>query len=317
MNSTAVSNSTFFSRIHATRRIAAACGVGVLLLGTSACGSDDPAPAVQNATTNEGGTEDGGPPASQAGSLSPGADGKIAAVADNTAQVQSVSSGQVAVSWTSSTTFTKQVSAELADLDVGDCVVVTSEATQSDEDATTPQVQATAVTAASVRISEPLDGTCIPTDGLGGGPGGGGPQFQGGGPDGGTGASQPPAGGLDGAPPGGEQLRRIDGAFGTVTSVDATGFVVESTRPAMGDSAAETTTVTVTVAGTTTYTTTAKASAADVKVGQCLRADGEADDTGAVSATRIAITPPTDGECAGFVRRVNGSGPGTDTSQAS
>lgn len=305
-------NSTLFTRTQAARRIAAACGVGVLLLGAGACGSDEQKPANQGTTTNQGSTGDSGPSTNQQGNLRPGTDGKIAAVADSTAQVQSAASGQVAVSWTSSTAFTTQVDAKLSDVKVGDCVMVTSESADASGDTSqTPPAQATEITATSVRISPPVDGSCTPT----GGPGGGGPQFQGGPPQGGGNGGQPPAGGQNGAPPGGGQFRGIGGAFGTVTSVNAKGFVVESTRPAQGDTAAETMTVTVTVAGTTTYTTTAKGSAADVKVGQCLRADGEADDTGAVTATRIAITPPTDGECGGFLRRTAG-GPG-ETGQAS
>lgn len=292
-------------RTRTARRIAAACGAGVLLLGAGACGSDDPQQAA--ATTADAGT---GPTTSQQGSgRPPGVNGTVAAVADDTAQVQSSDSGQVAVSWTSSTTFTKQVAASLSDVAVGDCVMVTSETTGSapSADQTTPPAPPAEVTATSVRISEPVDGSCTPA----GGPGSGqGPSGQG--PSG-----QPPAAGQvpGGTPPDGARFRGFAGAFGTVTSVGATGFEVSSTRPALGEAAAETTTVTVTVVGATTYTTTAEGSAADVKVGQCVRAEGAADDTGAVTATAIAVTPPVDGGC-GTMRRFDGGGAGT-TGQAS
>lgn len=304
MTSTA-SQSMRGTRTRSARRIAAACGVGVLLLGASACGSEDPDPVSQTSTENDSGAST----SQQSPDQPPGANGEIAAVADGTAQVQSVDAGQVAVSWTSSTTFTKQVEASLADLKVGDCVMVSTADTGTDGEATQPPAQATEVAATSVRISDPVDGSCTPTGGPGGvpggGPAGGGPQLQGGGPQG-----QAP----EGQPPAGAQFRGIAGAFGAVKSTSGTGFVVESTRPAVAGAAAETTEVTVTVTAKTTYATTAKGSASDVKVGQCLRAEGQADDTGAIAATTIAITPPVDGECGTFMRRFSsGTGPGNDS----
>lgn len=293
--------STIASRTQTARRIAAACGVGVLLIGTSACGSD-PAPSGQS-TSNESGAQTT-PQAGQLGQR-PGANGKIAAVVDSIAQVQSADSGQVAVTWNATTTFTKQVSAQLDDVAVGDCVMVTSESTEvGSVDQTTPPVQPTEVTATSVRISEATDGSCSPVGGQGG--------FPGGRPTGGPEGVQPPTGGqppADGQrPTGGGQFRGMGGAFGTVTSVSATGFVVESTVPALDGTTAEPISVTVAVNAKTVYSTTAKGSVSDVKVGQCLRAEGETDDTGAVTATAIALTPPTDGECGGFSRRSTGSG---------
>lgn len=299
--------STIGSRTRAARRIAAACGAGVLLLGISACGSDDPAPVSQTSSDQDGGAST----AQQGVGQRPGANGEIAAVAGNTAQVQSVDSGQVAVSWTASTTFTKQVAARLADLKVGDCVMVGSDTAvdPTGGNATEPPAQPTEVTATSVRISDPVNGSCAPTGGPGGGAppigmSGGGPQMQGAGPQGGA-AGQPPAG---------AQFRAMGGgAFGTVKSISGKGFVVDSTRPAMAGAAAETTQVDVTVTAKTTYAATAKGSARDVLVGQCLRAEGAVDSTGAVAATTIAITPPVDGECGTFVRRLDGAGPGATT----
>ncbi len=93
---------------------------------------------------------------------------------------------------------------------------------------------------------------------------------------------------------------RIGGAVGEVTAVSATGFTVKSVMP--GSSSSGTTSVTVTVAAGTTYTTTAKGAASDVKVGTCVAADGSTDQTGAVTARTIAISPPQDGQCGGFMR---------------
>ena len=95
----------------------AACGVGVLLVGAPACGSartTDPASGSPTIGTRS-------PPEGQF----PGASGKVAAVDGTTIQVQSPQDGQVAVTWTASTTFTQEVAASLADVKVGDCVVVT------------------------------------------------------------------------------------------------------------------------------------------------------------------------------------------------
>lgn len=262
------------------RRIAAACGSVVLLLGASACGSNGDNGTNSNATGQTG--EQGGPQTQQQAGPDnqfPGANGKVAAVADNTAQVQGMD-GQVAVTWTGSTTFTKEVSAALADVKVGDCVLVGSDAQASSTDE-----QATAVTAATVRITSKTNGSCaVGMRGPGGS--GSGPQLNG----------TPP----EGAPQGGNQpqMRAMGGAVGEVKAVSATGFTVSASRP---DSDA-TTAVTVTVDGDTAYTTTAKAAASDVKVGVCVAANGTTDDTGAVTAKTIAVSQPKDGQCGAFMR---------------
>jgi hypothetical protein len=46
----------------------------------------------------------------------------------------------------------------------------------------------------------------------------------------------------------------------------------------------------VTVGGSTTYTKAEPASASTLKVGECVVANGQADSTGAVTATTIAIS---------------------------
>ncbi|RNL63084.1 hypothetical protein EFK50_15335 [Nocardioides marmoriginsengisoli] len=281
-----------------TTRIAAACGAGVLLLGAAACGSDDPANAGADSGTNAGpGTtqQDGAQDRTQGGQR-PGANGKVAAVSGSTAQVQSMGSGQVAVTWTASTAFTKQVSAKLADLSVGDCVVVTPVDSDDGTGATTPP---TAVTASSVRITEKVDGSCSPVRvGRPGGGSGGGPQLDGD-PGGGATGARPTRGGFG-------------GAFGEVKAVAANSFVVTTEMPTGDDPTKTTSTeVTVTVGKATTYRTTAPGSAADVKVGVCVNADGKTDDTGAVTATRIAVTPTVEGECSGGMVRFSSGAPGS------
>src|SRR5689334_6886154 len=104
-------------------RISAVLGIGVLLAGTTACGSKDDGDG-----TTPTASATSGPQTSQrgAGQL-PGANGKVAAVDGSTAQVQSQQNGQVAVTWNDSTTFTQQVPASLADVKVGDCVAALPE----------------------------------------------------------------------------------------------------------------------------------------------------------------------------------------------
>lgn len=285
--------STIFSRTQVAHRIAAACGVSALLFGAVACG-DDSTPVEQGgaqAGAGESGQASGGQQAQR-----PGVNGLVAAVADGTAQVQSTDSGQVAVSWTGSTAFTKQVSAQLSDLSVGDCVQVLG--ASPGDDPQSLDVQPTEVTATAVTITSPVDGSCAPGAGQAAGRGGG----AGARPDGADGGTD-----SRGTRPRGQaqgQGQGPGGATGAVTSVDAQGFVVEAVRFSEADAdARETVEVTVLVSGATTYRNTVEGTADDVAVGQCLQADGTADDTGAVTATRIVVTPSTNGECADSLRR--------------
>jgi hypothetical protein len=55
--------------------------------------------------------------------------------------------------------------------------------------------------------------------------------------------------------------------------------------------------VTVTLAATTAFTTTQTGTAAAIVVGQCARATGTADSTGAITAQDLTISAPTNGSC--------------------
>ncbi|WP_332644633.1 hypothetical protein [Aeromicrobium sp.] len=233
--------------------------VGLIAAG---CGGSDPAPA---ATDNE-------QPTQAAGGRTPGGSGKVIEVSGSTAQVQGNGS-QVAVSWTDSTTFTAQVSADASAVTVGSCVMVTSE--QSGDSTST-----TEVAAASVSVTKKTDGACLP-----GGPGGGRPTDL---------PSDMPTDmptDMPGGPRGGF-------AVGEVTAVSGSGFTVESMG--LGSENESTTEVTVTTSDATTYSTTKTGAASDVKVGVCMTSRGEADDTGAITATTIALSQPVDDECGGF-----------------
>jgi Domain of unknown function (DUF5666) len=210
----------------------------------------------------------------------PGGSGKVAAVSGSTAQVQG-QGAQVAVTWTAKTTFTQQVSAKAGDLKVGDCVMAmpAMDSTPDSSDSTAK------VTAATVRISTAVDGSC--TNGVR--PGNGAQRDQ----------TAPP----EGAPKGDGPVRRGGfGAVGKVTAVDGSGFTVESSRP----DSTEPSTVSVTTSADTTWTRSVKATSKDVSVGRCVASVGRPDSTGAITATSIAVSQPVNGEC---VARF-GPGPG-------
>jgi hypothetical protein len=231
-------------------------------------------------------TSDGSAPASEqtaqaaGGGRTPGGSGKVTEVSGSTAQVQG-NDAQVAVSWTGSTTFTTQVGADASAVTVGSCVMVTSD--QSGDATST-----TKIAAASVRVTKKTDDSCTT-----GGQSGGRPA-NGEAPDG-TRPTDMPTDMPSGAPSGAPGGQRGGFAVGEVTAVSGSGFTVASTMPGADDSS--TTKIAVTTSDATTYTTTKTGSAGDVKVGVCLTSRGKADDTGAITATTIAVSQPVDGEC--------------------
>lgn len=215
----------------------------------------------------------------------PGASGQVEAISGKTAQVQNTQlNQQVAVTWTDSTKFTQEVAAAKSAVTVGACVVVRAPAAASSAGAT-PTDRPTAITAASVRITQPVNGTCAAA--VGGRFGGGRQGAPSGAPSGFGTPGQ--FGGGQGRPGG----VRGFGAFGKVTAVSAAGFTVAS------DFGGQTTTTTVTTTGSTTYTTTTSSTSAAMKVGVCLQASGSADSTGALTATRVAVSQPVGGACTG------------------
>jgi hypothetical protein len=176
---------------------------------------------------------------------------------------------------------------------VGSCVMVTSDQKSADA------ASATKVTAASVRVTKATDGKCEV-----GGPGGGGQP-------GGTRPSDMPTDMPtdmpSDMPSGAPRGQRGGFAVGEVTAVSGSGFTVASSLP--GTDGSSTTKVAVTTSDVTTYTTTTTGSASDIKVGVCLTSRGKADDTGAITATTIAISQPVDSEC-GFGGFGGGRGEG-------
>jgi hypothetical protein len=263
------------------------------VLALAGCGAGAKAASSPNTAGN--------PPAGQSSNAQPpgfGASGLLAAINGNTLQVQSTTS-QTAVTYNSKTGFTDTIAAKASDVTVGQCVQVRS-APAPGNTGSAPTTPPTAVTATSVRLRAGDNGTC---SGPGGFAGGGGRRFNGGG---GTPPSGFPGGSGGGTPPsgfpGGRGGRFGGGASGLVTAVHGSAFTVASNRrgPSDGTSTApaSTTPVTVTTTSATTYSRSAPATAAALKVGLCVTARGQADSTGTVAATLIALRPADNGSCA-------------------
>ncbi|GAB2989508.1 hypothetical protein [Nocardioides montaniterrae] len=234
------------------------------------CGSGTPSPK---------GTSDVGAAtlATGGGAQLPGASGTIAAVSGKVAQVQSAMSGQVAVTFTSSTKITAQVTARRSDVEIGSCVLVRSASSGT----SAPTQPPSKVTATSVSITAASGTSC------------------GRGARGGTGAPQGRPTGMPTDLPSDlpSNLQRGArpvglGVMGEVTAVNAHGFTVASTGPG-----SSTTDVAVTTTGATTYTQQESAGLSAVTTGRCLTAMGHTDSTGGVTATTASVSDPVDGEC--------------------
>jgi Domain of unknown function (DUF5666) len=251
----------------------------VIAVVVSACGNAGTSTAGQAA-------EPSSSPATPAGS--PGASGTVAAVTDSNLQVQNPRTGQVTVSFTPSTNFTKTVPATAADLVVGNCAL----ALGAPQPAGDPP---SAVTATSVLISPATaDGGC--TAGGFGGPGRG---ARTGSPGSSPNGDAPPS--RNPNQPSGAGRGRGATTLGKITSTSGAGFVVQT-----GTSNAPRT---VTTTQSTTFTKTVATDHSALAVGECVTALGPSDDTGAVAASSINIRPPGPNGCQG------GGGPGRGTGQ--
>jgi hypothetical protein len=268
-----------------------AASAGVLLLSLAACGGN----GSQASATQQGGqegqsTQQGGASGAGRGGAGrfPGANGLVAAISGKTLQVQG-QSGQTAVTYTASTTFSAQVAAKLADVTVGSCVQVTAPQDAASSGAGGSTTAPTAITAATVRITAATDGSCTR-----GGFGGGTPGDRPSGAPSGMPTARP-----SGAPGAGGRGFGGVGAFGQVKAVSGTGFTVTAQQPGPNGDSGQTREVTVTVSADTSYTTTKAATAAALAVGKCVSATGQSDDTGAVAARRISVSDAVNGQCTG------------------
>jgi hypothetical protein len=171
------------------------------------------------------------------------------------------------------------------DVAVGSCVAVVGQPSATG-------AATRSVTATSVTVSSPVKGTC----------GGAGPF---GGP---RGTSSPRPGFSPRPRPSGSRGALgsgfSGGANGKVTSLSATGFVVQGRNLAAGAD----TSITVTTTAATKYVKVLTAGPSALKVGQCITAAGPANSIGAVAARSIRISQPGPNGCVTTFGGRRGSG---------
>jgi Domain of unknown function (DUF5666) len=258
------------------RRIPALAGLGLVALIATACGSAASTvtpPAASNSTA---------PASSQA--AFPGVVGTAAAVSGSSMEVQNPTTGQVTVTFTAATAITDTVVATPKDVTVGTCVTVAGQPSVSGS-ATGP------VTATTVTISTPADGNCSATAGFGGAGGG----------------SFSPRPGFSPRPRPSGSSRAFGRANGKVSSLSASGFVVQAKNRATGKD----TSITVTTTASTKYLKVVTAHPSALAIGQCITAAGPANNTGMVAARTIRITQPGPNGCVTGVGRGGGFGSST------
>jgi hypothetical protein len=284
----------------------ALAGLGLVVLGVAACGGSAGNSATPAATIASSAAPGASPAPSASQAAFPGVVGTAAAVSGSSLEVQNPTSGQVTVTFSASTPITDTVSVTAKDVTVGSCVTVVGKPS-------TTGSAATSVTATSVTVSAPVKGSC--TGGGAGGFGGGG--FGGFGPGSG-GASGTPRPSFSARPrPTGSRGAFGNGTFGgangKVTSVSATGFVVQARRRAAGSDTSTTTSVTVITTSASKYLKTVSATASALKVGQCITAAGTTNSIGAVAARSIRISQPGASGCvSGFAGRGGFGRPSTN-----
>ena len=188
----------------------ALAGLGIVVLGVAACGGAGTT-ATPAATVASPAAPGSSPTPTATQAAFPGVVGTAAAVSGSSLEVQNPTSGQVTVTFTATTPITDTVTVTSKDVTVGSCVTVVGK--PSATGAATKSVTATSVT-----ISAPVKGNCTGAGGFGGfGRGQGGstprPSFS----------PRPRPSGSRGAFGNGA----FGGANGKVTSVSASGFVVQ------------------------------------------------------------------------------------------
>ncbi len=173
-----------------------------------------------------------------------------------------------------SATITEQAAAPKSSLKVGACVMASGARNSKG-----------VVTATRISISQPVKGSC--TNGFGARRGGVRPTRPAGTP------GTPPAGGFN-------RGGNFGFAFGSVTKVSGSTLTVKGVS--FGSSKATTTTVDLSSKTSLTETKTVKASAVETKM--CAFVNGTSTDKGlTVKATRVALSPETNGTCTNGFRR--------------
>jgi hypothetical protein len=284
------------SRVSATRRswrrwTPALAGLGVVTLAVTACGSSGGSTAAPQATSSSS------PAPSSSQRAFPGVTGTAAAVSGSSMEVQNPTSGQVTVTFTTATSITQEVTVPSKDVTVGSCVTVAGQSSGSGS--------ARTVAATTVTVSAPVKGSCSAGGGFGGLGGG----------QGGTPSARPsfsarprPSGTRGSFGAGGG----FGGASGKVTSLSASGFVVQGRDLAANAS----TSITVTVTSTTKYLKVVAAHSSALKAGLCITAVGTTNSIGAVAARTIRISQPGPNGCVTGFGGGRGGFPGGSSSNA-
>lgn len=237
-------------------RFAILAATGAAALSIAACGSSNNSTPASTSTSTSTVTSTSTSPAPAQGESS--VNGLIASVAGNSIQVTKDDNTKAAVNFTATTKVTEVAPATLSDVTSGSCISVRP----------TQEIQANQpVTAASVRVSPSVNGTCPP--------GKESPQAS---------TTTPPSGAPAPAKP--KPLR------GSVASVTGSNITV-----AGADASGNTTQTTVTVDDNTKYSKLTTATPDAIAQGKCVSARGTLDSGGTLQATSIKLRPANDGKC--------------------
>jgi hypothetical protein len=267
----------------AHRRVRFGAGAALLVaVGLlAACGGSGPSSSAvsqQSSGAGAAGTGRGG-----FGGAPPGAFGVLAEITGNSLEVQNQTTGQVTVTFTAGTAFSQSRSVPLSVLKVGDCVTAVAVRAQTSSSPSaapsSPTGPLTNFTASSVQIAAPVNGSCDLT---------------------GFGAGRSRPSGSRTAQPSNSSFPRPSGsrgnfgggfggfglATGTVTQLSGDTMLVRTAARGQQASALDT----ITLTDATTFTEDAKVSSTALRIGECVTATGSTNSTGAVAATRIALS---------------------------
>lgn len=240
-------------------RFAILAVAGATALSIAACGSSNKSSPTSTSTSTSTVTSTSTSPAPAQGEAQ--VNGLIASVAGNSIQVTKDDNTNAAVNFTSTTKVTEVAPATLSDVTSGSCITVRP----------TTEIQGNQpVTAASVRVSPSVNGTC---------------------PSGkasGQGSTTTPPSGTPTPPPVKPKPVR-----GSVASVTGSTITVAGT-----DTSGNTTQTAVTVDDKTKYSKLTTATPDAIAQGKCVNARGNLDG-GALHATSIKLRPANDGKCGG------------------
>jgi len=233
---------------------------GAAALSIAACGSSNNASPTSTSTATSTVTSTTTSPATPAPQGEAHVSGLIASVAGNSIQVTKEDNTNAALNFTSTTKVTEVTPATLSDVTSGSCITVRP----------TKDIQGgQPTTAASVRVSPSVNGTCPPPK------------------ESGQGSTTTP-------PPGSPAPAKPKPLRGSVASVTGNTITVAGT-----DASGNTTQTPVTVDDQTKYSKLATATPDAITQGKCVNARGSLDNGGTLQATAITLRQATDGKCPG------------------